>query len=60
MQEVLARLGVKPKPTSVHHGHACKARGKTVSSNQDGLACALKADSCDYGSEFQEVDVFLG
>lgn len=39
---------------------ACKARGKTVSSNQDSLACALKADSCDDGSEFQEVDVFLG
>ena len=50
MWEVLARLGTKPQQTSVHHGHACRARGKTVSSNQDGLACALKADSCDDGS----------
>lgn len=39
---------------------ACKPKDKTVSSNQDSLACALKAHSCDDGSEFQEVDVFLG
>lgn len=52
------RRGVAPRQCPFFL--ACKAWGKTVSSNQDSLVCAVKADSCDDGSEFQDVDVFLG
>lgn len=60
-QEVPAGPGRRPNQTGCGTiAMPTKLGAKLSPLNQDGLACALKADSCDDGSEFQEVDVFLG